>query len=153
MEINYKLHTEKEEHKIYNQKVIKLKTTYKLKLNLPYWIDCFYLFNFFPHKPISDADVCNLGYPVITGEGLKRRRNYEITFTVNTMSKCKDDDKFNEIKGLHICETKAEIKALKIVSKFISRIKRELCFDDSDINTSLNNRLDKNCKNLNRLCE
>ena len=154
MEINYKLHTEKEEHKIYNQKVIKLRTTYKLKLNLPYWIDCFYLFNFFPHKSISDsADVCKLSDPILTGEGLKRRRNYEIIFTINTMSKCKDEDKFDETKGLHICETKAEIKALEIVEKFMIRIKEELSLDESTVIPSIINRLAKNYKNLNRLCE
>lgn len=153
MEINYKLHSEKEEYTVYNQKVTKLKTTYKLRLNLPYWIDCFYLFDFFPYRSKTEVAVCQLGNPIIVGEGLKRRRNYEITFTINTISKCNDEDKFDKTKGVHICETKAEIRALEIVKKFMSRIKNSLYLDDKDINTSLNNRLSKNHTNLNRLCE
>ena len=77
MEINYKLKTEKEEYNIYNEKVIKLKTTYSLKLNLPYWIDGFFFFNFFPCTKIKRGDdLCCKIKPEIDmqGDGLDRRR-------------------------------------------------------------------------------
>ncbi len=154
MEINYKLQTEKEEHKVYNKKVIKLKTNYKLKLNLPYWVDGFYLGNLFSTKLRgNDSIVVNVDQGFVPGtKGLNRRRDYYIYFPIYTISKCSDDDQFDETKGLHICETKAEIKALEAVRKFIHKIEDALSIKNSII-SSLDKRINKNCNNLGRLCE
>ena len=157
MEVNYKLQTEKEEYNIYNNKVIKMKTMYKLKLNLPYWIDGFYLGNFFSTKLRGkDSIVVNIEQGFVPGtKGLDRRRNYYIYFPIYTTSKCNDDDQFDETKGVHICETKAEIKALEAVRKFILKMKDIMSIDvhDGQIFASIANRLDKNYINLNKLCE
>jgi len=154
MEINYKLQTEKEEYKTYNNKVVKLKTTYKLKINLPYWIDGFYLSNFFSTKlKGTDNVVVNIDQGFTSGSGLNRRRNYYIYFPIYTTAKCNNDDTFDETKGVHICETKAEIKALETVKKFILKLKNIISIDKcSEFTISiLDNRIDKNYGHLNIL--
>lgn len=153
MKINYKLQTEKEDIKFYNQKVTKLDTTYKLKLTTPYWINSYYLFELFPVKPEKNKDTnIIMDDPFYENEGLNKMCNWVITFHIHTISKCKDDDTFDATTGLHICETKAEIKALNIIRKFIDRIKEAMKLDESCLYTTIT-RLSKNYKNLDRLCK
>lgn len=153
MKINYKLQTEKEDIKYYNQKVTKLDTTYKLKLTTPYWISGSYLFELFPVNPEKDEDThIIMGDPFYENERLNKICNWVITFHIHTISKCKDDDTFDATTGLNICETKAEIKALNIIRKFIIRIKEAMRLDESCLDTTIT-RLSKNYKNLDRLCK
>lgn len=151
MKINYKLQTEKEDMKTYNNKVTKLDTTYKLKLITPYWIRGSYLFELFPIKPEKNEDAnIIMDDPFYENKGLNRA--WIITFHIHTTTKCKNDDVFDATTGLHICETKAEIKALEMVRKFIIKIKEAMRLDDSCLDTTIS-RLSKNYKNLDRLCK
>ena len=151
MKIDYKLQTENEDIKYYNQKVAKLDTTYKLRISLPYWIDSSYVFSLFPLSPKKGDDiVMMIDNPYITGEGLEKVHHFKINYHIHTTSKCKDDDKFDEIIGLHICETKAEIKALEIIRKFMVNLKVNLELDEEPY-YRMGIRLAKNHENLDRL--
>ena len=66
------------------------------------------------------------------------------------MDQIEEENKFDETKGLHICETKAEIKALKIVNKFINIIRDKVNLY-YDLNKRLDIRLEKNKKHLIKL--
>lgn len=137
--IRYRLRQINEKWTAYNSKVIRMQTTYEVTFVVPKWLDLYEIYQnpeFLELKSYKDA------------------REYTYEFTISSTSKCDQNvDEFDEKRGVHICETRAEIKALEKVKKIINSIYSTIgseCFD-LDLAAKLDKRILKNINNLDRL--
>ena len=146
-ELNYKIRQLDEEWEIFNECVTKMNVYYEIEIHVPIWLDLdalSYLNESFEN--LEPRDI------VVSDDSLETVYIYGIC--ISSMAKCDlSKDEFSEVTGVYICETRAEIKVLEKVKRVITNIYKTIGLNDNreNLNNLINERLEKNNLNLERL--
>lgn len=148
-EFNYKIEQLDEEWRIFNDKVIRMNIEYEIKFIVPSWFDLGIV-----ELSENNESFANLEYEndEFVKEGNIRVFSYRTI--ISSVSKCDlSKDYFDEITGIYICETRAEIKILKKVKKIMTKLYQTIEKKDNKeyIESLIDERLEKNKWNLERL--
>ena len=111
--LNYKIKQIDEEWSVFNDRVVRMSVDYQIEIHIPKWLD----FNYFLSMPSYEwLEEYRVGT-------YRNEPNYDaVVFRkrVSSVSKCNISlDDFDEEIGVHICETRAEIKILEFVKRIM----------------------------------